>query len=74
MEAFSGGKMKYQVGDLFIDLSQRNFIVIDIYEPDGFDPNTYYRVWVSPDEVEDVYTENSLNELVAENQFLYYSG
>lgn len=63
--------MKYQVGDLFIDLYKRNFIVIDKTEPDDFDPNTYYNVWVSPDAVEDVYTEKHLNELLEQKEFVY---
>lgn len=65
--------MKYSVGDILVDIrgKERRFFLITEKYVDGLEP-AYYRVYITPDEREDVYSEDMINVYVDKHCFVHY--
>ena len=65
--------MLYEVGDLLIDIrgkEHRRFVITEIII-DGVEP-VYYRIYISPDDKEDVWAEGMIKLYLDKHVFLHY--
>jgi hypothetical protein len=65
--------MKYNVGDIFLDIrgkQKRIFLITEVIV-DGVEP-LMYRFYISPDSKEDVYTEYMLKYYIDKHVFIHY--
>jgi len=67
--------MKYQVGDIFIDISgtqQRTFLITEIYV-DSLGPiYYYYQLYITPDDKHDRLSHNRLKMYIDDRHFIHY--
>ena len=65
--------MLYEVGDLFIDIrgkEHRRFVITEVII-DGVEP-VYYRIYISPDDKEDVWEQSWIKRYLDKHVFLHY--
>jgi hypothetical protein len=65
--------MEYNIGDMFVDIRDtkgtRSFIVIDI---DKWDKETYYTLYITPDNKEDVFSSKMLKMFIDRYIYIHY--